>query len=109
MTETTAHHIETARVRRSPRYAVFLVVGALLGILVAAILTFAVGDGVDKSATTEITYTTGQVFGFLALVGVAVGLAVGGIVALLLDRSFSRRTREVRVDRERVEHDPAAG
>jgi len=89
-------------VRRSPRYGVFLVLGAGLGILVALILTFSI-DSYDRVADNGAVYSQGQVFGFLALVGVAVGLALGGIVALILDRTIGRRTRTVRVDHERVE------
>ncbi len=35
--------IETVRLRRTPKYPVFLVLGAVLGVLTAVILTFAVG------------------------------------------------------------------
>ncbi len=47
-------------------------------------------------------YTPGQVFGFLALVGIAVGVTLGGVVALILDRTVGRRSRQVLVDREHV-------
>lgn len=90
-----------ARVRRSPRYAVFLVLGAALGVLTAMILTFAFFDE-RKQAANGAVYTAGQVFGFLALVGIAAGLLVGGLVAILLDRTVGRRTRTVVVDHEAV-------
>jgi len=92
------------RVRRSPRYAVFLVLGAALGILVAAILTFAF-SGNDEPAPNGAIYSDGEVFGFLALVGITVGIAVGGLVAIILDRTVGRRTRAVRLEHETVEHD----
>lgn len=101
MTESAEHRIETAQLRRSPRYVVFFVLGGALGVLVALILTLAFDGTVDDSAA--ITYSTGQVFGFLALVGVTVGIALGGVVALIFDRVFSRRARDVRIDHERVE------
>ncbi len=47
-------------------------------------------------------YTVGQVFGFLALAGAAVGLLLGGILSLILERTIGRRTRDVLVERERV-------
>lgn len=100
MTESAEHRIETAHVRRSPRYAIFFAVGAGLGILAALILTFAFEGG--KSAATQVTYSDSQVFGFLCLVCIPVGLAIGGGIALLLERRMSRRTREVRIDHERV-------
>ena len=101
--EHAVHRIETARVRRSPRYAIFCVAGAALGILAAIILTFAFDGTAEASASTSVTYSTSQVFGFLSLVCIPIGLAVGAVVALVLDRSLARRTREVRIDHERVE------
>lgn len=106
MTEHAEHRIETAHVRRSPRYAIFFVVGAILGILAALILTFAFDGTQQKSPSTQVLYSTSQVFGFLCLVCIPIGMAVLGAVALILDRRLSRRQYEVRVDHERVEIDP---
>lgn len=101
---TVEDHLETVRVRRAPRFGLFLVLGAFLGVVVAGILTVAF-HGTDHPSEIGVQYTQLQVFGFLALAGVAVGLAVGAVVALVLDRTVGRRTREVRVDRERVRVD----
>ena len=101
--EHAVHRIETARVRRSPRYAIFCVAGAALGILAALLLTFAFDGTAQQSPSTQVTYSTSQVFGFLSLVCIPIGLAVGAAVALVLDRVLSRRTRDVRIDHERVE------
>ena len=95
-------HIETVRVRRAPKYSVFLIAGAGLGILVAMILTFAFNGSGDVSPNTGLIYSSTQVFGFLALVCITVGVAIGGVVALILDRALARRTRDVVVDRERI-------
>ncbi|MRH28225.1 potassium transporter Trk [Microbacterium sp. SYP-A9085] len=85
---------------------VFLVLGAALGILVALILTFAFGvaddSGLEPSAVSAVSYSKGQVFGFLLLVCGTAGVALGGIVALVLEWTVGRRTRRVRVDRESV-------
>ncbi|MBN9215231.1 MAG: potassium transporter Trk [Microbacterium sp. SCN 70-200] len=105
MSESTQHHIESAQLRRSPRYAIFFVLGAALGILAALILTFAFDGTAEKSPSTQVLYSTSQVFGFLCLVCIPIGLALGGVVALILDRRFARRAREVRVDHERIEVD----
>ena len=102
MTESTEHRIESARVRRSPRYAMFLVAGAIVGILVALGLTFAFDGSSEASPSTQVVYSSSQVFGFLALVCGTIGVALGGAVALLIDRSLSRRAREVRIDHERI-------
>ena len=47
-------------------------------------------------------YTPGQVFGFLLLICITVGVVLGGVTALILDRMLAKRTRDVTVDRERV-------
>jgi hypothetical protein len=95
--------IERVRVRRAPKFSVFLIAGGLLGLLTAAILTFAFDGTANQSPNTGLVYTQGQVFGFVALICVTVGIAVFGILALILDRTMGRRTREVTVDRETVQ------
>lgn len=109
MTESASHQIESAQLRRSPRYGVFLALGAGLGILVALVLTFAAGGAKDTSSMTGVSYTTTQVFGFLCLFAIPIGMAVGASVALLLDRMLARRAREVRVSHDRVHIDPSTG
>ncbi|MBA8814970.1 hypothetical protein FHX48_000022 [Microbacterium halimionae] len=89
--------IETVTVRRSPRYGVFLVLGAGLGILVAMILTFAF-NGTDQVSTSGVTYSDTQVFGFLALFCGAGGILLGGVVALVLGSMVGRRTVDVRAE-----------
>lgn len=98
---TVEDHLETVTVRRVPKHSLFLVLGAVLGVLVAAILTFAF-QGTQQASDTGVQYTAWQVFGFLALAGIAAGLAVGAVVALILERVVGRKTRQVRVDREHV-------
>lgn len=100
--EVVHDRVETVQVRRSPKYGVFLALGAALGVLVAMILTFAF-DGNALPAPNGAVYTDGQVFGFLALGGIALGLAVGALVAIILDKVVGRRTREVEVTHETVE------
>ena len=41
-------------------------------------------------------------FGFLLLICITVGVVVGGVTALILDRVLAGRTRDVIVDRESV-------
>ncbi len=95
-------HVETARVRRAPKYSVFLALGAALGILVAMILTFAFNGQADPAIGQTVSFSQGQVFGFLALVCGVVGLGLGGVVALIFERTIGRRTHEVVVDREDI-------
>jgi len=89
-----------ATVRRVPRYGVFMAIGVVLGILAAGILTM-VGD-YEPSATLDVVYTPGQIFGFALLWTVPIGIALGGIVAIVLERIARRHDRVVRVDRETV-------
>jgi hypothetical protein len=103
LTPPSIEEVQTLRVRRAPKYGVFLVLGAALGVVAAMILTFAFSGTDQVSPNTGIEYSPLQVFGFIVLICVPVGLAIGGIVALIFDRTVGRRTREVRVDHERVQ------
>ncbi|HWL78424.1 potassium transporter Trk [Microbacterium sp.] len=100
--ELIEDEVENATVRRAPKYPVFLVVGAAFGLIVAMILTFTFNGTSEESPTTGLVYSQGQVFGFLLLICIPVGLALGGITALILDRVFSRRAHAVTVDHERI-------
>lgn len=92
--------VETATVRRAPKYSVFLALGAALGVFVAMILTFAFDGQANPAIGQTMSFTQGQVFGFLALVCGVIGLGLGGIVALVFERTLGRRTHKVVVDRE---------
>ncbi|QEO16202.1 potassium transporter Trk [Agromyces intestinalis] len=83
---------ETVEVRRAPRYGAFLLAGGVVGALVALILTFAFPEN-DQ-------FDRGQVFGFLLLALGAVGVGIGALVALLIDRSLSRRGGRAIVEHE---------
>lgn len=100
--ELIEDRLETVTVRRAPKIAVFLVLGAALGVVVAMILTFAFHGTDEASPNTGLVYSIGQVFGFLVLICVTVGIVVGAIVALVFDRTLGRRTRRAVVDRETV-------
>ncbi len=99
--QNTAHDVTSARVRRVPKYSVFLVLGGAIGIIAAAILTFAF-DGTSEKSAIGVTYSSGQVFGFLLLFCITGGVALGAIVALILDKIVGRRTHEVTIERERI-------
>jgi uncharacterized protein YcfJ len=81
----------TVTVRRSPRYFNFMIVGAVLGAVLALILTYAF--------PANPVFGRAQVFGFLLLAGIAVGVAVGSLVALALGRLASRAATTVVADR----------
>lgn len=103
------HHedrIEQVRVRRAPKFGVFLAAGAALGVVGAMILTFSFNGSQWISPNTGLIYSQGQVFGFLLLTCIPVGLAIGAVVALIFDRRSRNRAKSVTVDHESVQNDP---
>ncbi len=76
-------------VRRVPRFGVFMGIGAALGVLIAGIL--ALTGNQEPSTALNVTYPVGQVFGFLLLWTAPAGIALGGLVALVLERIVRRR------------------
>lgn len=89
-----------ATVRRVPRFGVFMGIGVVLGIIVAGILTL-IGS-YEPSDAVNVVYPPGQVFGFLLLWTVPIGLALGGVVALIVERVVRRHDRVVRVEHETI-------
>lgn len=85
--------VDQARVtvRRSPRYLNFMILGAVLGAILALVLT------VSFPGTTE--FGAGQVFGFLLLAGLVAGVALGAVAAMVIDRATARSASTVVVDR----------
>ncbi|MEF2977689.1 hypothetical protein, partial [Subtercola sp. YIM 133946] len=81
---------DTVTIHRAPRYFRFMIAGAVLGLVVALVLTLAFPEppGFDYS----------QVFGFLALFFVVAGFALGAIVALLVDRASRRAAKTISVE-----------
>ncbi|MDE0545099.1 potassium transporter Trk [Microbacterium sp. C7(2022)] len=102
MAEQHNDRIETVQVRRAPKMSVFLLLGAALGIVVAMILTFAFDGTADPSPNTGFEYSQGQVFGFVALICAPIGVALGGMVAVILDRRSSKRARSIQIDHDTV-------
>jgi hypothetical protein len=67
------------RVGRSPRFPAFLITGGLLGLIIGFFLSvFGQPDARYDAATT---------LGFLGLICAGLGMLVGGIIAVLVDRS----------------------
>ncbi len=89
-----------ATVRRVPRFGVFMGIGVVLGIIAAGILTM-IGS-YEPSVAVDVVYPPGQVFGFLLLWTVPIGIALGGVVGLVFDRLSRRHLRHVRVEHETI-------
>ncbi|MFC6356037.1 hypothetical protein [Luethyella okanaganae] len=81
----------TVIVRRAPRYFRFMLVGGVVGAIVALILT------VEFPENSQ--YDRGQVFGFLLLLCATVGVALGSLIALWIDRRASLSPATVVADR----------
>lgn len=81
----------TVAVRRSPKYARLIILGALVGLIAAMILTFAFPESEE--------FSQGQVFGFLALICAAIGVALFGLIAIILDKTVGAKTRQVAADK----------
>lgn len=85
--ETPAERREVT-VRRAPKYVPFLILGAVVGIIAAAVVAYAVpGDA---------SFDPGAVFGFFLIMFAAIGAILGAGLALVLDRrSVKRQQRAV--------------
>jgi hypothetical protein len=89
-TETVVSE-NTLVVRRSPKYTNFMIVGAVVGAVLALILTVVFPQNAE--------FDPAQVFGFLLLGGIAVGVALSCVVAIILDRIVGRSASTVVADR----------
>ena len=77
-------NIEEVVITRRPRYVRFLVLGFIVGLIVAMIATFAFPN------TSQ--YSTFQVFGFLLLCSLVVFGALGLVAALIFANYFEKRS-----------------
>ena len=68
--------------RRTPRYRVFIATGVVLGIAVAAVLTW--------SGSPGLGFGYGAVFGYLATFCALLGALVGGAVAVAVESFVNR-------------------
>ncbi|MGV8876690.1 MAG: hypothetical protein ACOH1K_04170 [Rhodoglobus sp.] len=88
-------------IRRAPKFGAFMIVGGGVGAIATFVLTMAFP--VDPSVGF------GPLFGYFSLFGIPVGVALAAIVALIIDRSSSRRSRAATVEHETVEPESFEG
>ena len=89
---------DTVLVRRAPRYPRFLILGAGLGVVAAFVgtLLFPIDPGVGF----------GPLFGYLLVIAVPLGAALGACAAIAIDASATRRARTIGAERLRVDAAP---
>jgi len=75
---------ERVEVVRSVRFGRVIIGGGIVGVIAAVILTL-------SFPVANQDYTLGQITGFMALIGAAIGLALGSVLALILNRAVSHR------------------
>ncbi|MFE5338012.1 hypothetical protein ACFQ8E_19035 [Isoptericola sp. NPDC056573] len=80
--------VDPDRVRRAPKYPVFLWIGALVGGVVGLIFSTWLIDATDSAGVLMKpgVYVSVMIFG-----GIALGLGVGGLIAVISDRRSLRR------------------
>ena len=92
---------DTVRIRRAPKYATFIILGGALGAIVTLILTM------SQPADPNVGY--GALFGYFLLYGIPAGVALGAVVALILDARSRRHARTVEAEHTVVDAPPVEG
>lgn len=80
--------VDPDRVRRAPKVTVFLWVGALVGAVVGLIFSTWL---IDVSGSAETLMKPGVYVSVTVLGGIALGLGVAGLLAVIADRRSLRR------------------
>lgn len=83
---------EQVRVRRAPKIPAFMVVGGLLGFLGTVIATSLFPADENVGFTTLVAY--------FSLYGITIGVLLGAVVGVVLDRRSQKRARLVDAERE---------
>jgi cell division septal protein FtsQ len=91
---TTQAARDEVRIRRAPKLPAFMIVGGGVG----AIATY-IGTSLFP---IDPTVGFAALFGYFALYGVTVGVVVGALLALIIDRIGLSRARNVMVERETI-------
>jgi hypothetical protein len=86
-------------VHSSPRYGRFLAIGIVVGLIVAAVLTFLSGQNADNGGPISAGPSgVLRVFAIYAAVCVGVGLLIMGVLAMMLDRRALGRARAAQAE-----------
>jgi len=85
-------------IRRAPKIPVFLVLGALVGFFGTLIVTAL------QPADPAVGFAA--LFGYFCIYGIPLGIVLGGILAIVLDRVSLRRAQSVTAEQTTVEPAP---
>jgi hypothetical protein len=91
-------------IRRAPKFGVFIVGGGLLGFVVT-IVVVALTMNIDRTNAASVTGTSASegsfwnLVGYFSLWGISIGLVIGAIVAIVLDRVLGRRAARLTAER----------
>jgi hypothetical protein len=98
MSDTMQETPEQAQVtiRRAPKIPVFLVLGALVGLLGTLVVT--------ALQPADPTIGFAALFGYFCVYGIPFGIVIGGVIAVLLDWVSTRRAKTVPAERTTVEN-----
>lgn len=98
MSDTMQETPEQAQVtiRRAPKIPVFLVLGALVGLLGTLVVT--------ALQPADPTIGFAALFGYFCVYGVPFGIVIGGVIAVLLDWVSIRRAKTVPAERMTVDN-----
>ncbi|MGO4385622.1 hypothetical protein [Specibacter sp. RAF43] len=77
-------------VRRAPKFVPFMIAGAIVGVIAAALFALLGPGGAE--------FDRSSVFGFLTVLLLIPGAGLGAIAALVLDRRSLRRSRRAVVE-----------
>lgn len=92
---------EQVTLRRAPKISAFLIVGGFLGFLGTLIATSLYPADPSLGFTTLLAY--------FSLYGISLGVLLGAVTAIIVDRRSRRRARTVDAAREQVDPAPLEG
>ena len=84
MNEQQLGPVRRVRVRRAPRYQAFVGAGVAVGVLTALV--------VGLTGTADAAAGRGRLLAYLVIGLALVGATVGGLVAVVFERSWRRRS-----------------
>ncbi|MBX3067730.1 MAG: hypothetical protein IT191_06450 [Microbacteriaceae bacterium] len=92
---------ETVAIRRAPKFSMFMLCGAILGLIATFVVV-----GLNP-IDAEVGYSA--TFGYFALFFIPIGVLLGALVAIFLDRRSTKRESKVVAGKldVRVEDEPS--